>query len=1322
MTFPSFKSRLPSPSLMSNIQTTFIHHLLSLVSIVSISVLLPIPSFAGQDAAFTNAFTLANASVPAQSGHCTVEFAVSNQTATPSSSTWFSNNPCGISVQWNGVLLESYWRTGSAGGGVTQTGLGTGMYIVRIQVDPATLTQTMDIWDQTCTLYFTQSQIFTAATGSASATGQSLIGNSTGFKLSWFRLSTDAFAAGSSCPTTAATGRNFLAHWKFDGNLMDSSANGLNLTCSGSCSSQPSYTATLSSFQTLVIPSICVSLCSAAPAYNSLLPAGIAISARAGQTTTLDGSGSFSETDASSNVSLFWQMLSAPSLPRWSSQSASIVTINGLIFGDYNWQVTATDMAGNVGTTSGHIGSTATDNNGVVVNANPQVDYLLGNMIGFGNNPWGFADYWQAHAMNLRTTDYAATVNSGGQSYPGWSTNGAPQWETMGTGTISYNFNCAGLHAICNRVGTTLSGPLSPTDTTITVNNSSLIDLTSFPTRVIVYDGTNTDDLRICSSTSNTLTMCYDPTPLTRHSFVSGTDILQSKVIGNGTQFINDPVTAVCPVGAPGPPGPSVYSTGSVGLTAGSATVTGSGTTFSLVAGDFIRVSATHSTTPFVFIAQILTVNSTSSLTLNRIFPVDADTASGLSYNIMPAQRTAVLQYPATHTDPVFAPNPLDLHGVGTMGCESDTALYTNPLLRGLGNSFFDGADVTGLDGQRITGVKYSIDDTGGWVASSSGGIGNINYYGEDLASYHLYFRSGLKSALTAAETISNYWVHSPWGNREANGIELLIQGGGAIGAFTSKILDPSSLVSWADLRSYAQSGAYEVTQYANGGCNVDDTRDSGYAYTWLILASIYDPDTTSTVAPGGISWNAYWRSFLPQMQTNDTNCQNQAGGTDNSFANSFYFNAGGTNALTLTNGSTAVTGTAIPAGICFGIGSGTAIVANGSNVVSVTSGSIPSGATLYLTGTSGGGTSRFFQAISYTGTGSSALLGTNWSGDSGNVTWLASSTDGDPENGGTVMLSIGTSVSDVMDLRTNWACTWNSATSVTLSGPWTGATGSGYHAYAANLSGFGQQGFMLGIKAYGSNLLATQTIPALSSYVAPYASFTGNSASFIWNSAMNQTLSTTNYGRVFQQCEPTAIPAPGTLNDSTLAGCTDGLSPVGISLGREQNAEVSHAHVLFYKKVPTNQNLIQGDKWYGALWCNSTFTTKNVFCDQNSTAQNVGQTQFADIYINEGKWYGFFTGVGKAHEWPAARLGGVQAPQPRAVTVQVPQLAGLTAQIVTTYPSGSQTTTACPNLYCAVLVDDTQGQSLFQIQYLSGGKVVGQTDVPGPLGQFSGH
>src|SRR5258708_31505889 len=95
---------------------------------------------------------------------------------------------------------------------------------------------------------------------------------------------------------------------------------------------------------------------------------------------------------------------------------------------------------------------------------------------------------------------------------------------------------------------------------------------------------------------------------------------------------------------------------------------------------------------------------------------------------------------------------------------------------------------------------------------------------------------------------------------------------------------------------------------------------------------------------------------------------------------------------MSLTNGSTAVTGSGIPSTACAGSGSGTGTVTNGSATINATSGTFPAqgnGMVLVITGTLGG--NAFTASYLYAGSGLSASLSVNWPGDSGNVTWMAS-------------------------------------------------------------------------------------------------------------------------------------------------------------------------------------------------------------------------------------------------------------------------------------------------------------------------------------------
>jgi hypothetical protein len=97
------------------------------------------------------------------------------------------------------------------------------------------------------------------------------------------------------------------------------------------------------------------------------------------------------------------------------------------------------------------------------------------------------------------------------------------------------------------------------------------------------------------------------------------------------------------------------------------------------------------------------------------------------------------------------------------------------------------------------------------------------------------------------------------------------------------------------------------------------------------------------------------------------------------------------------------------------------------------------------------------------------------------------------------------------------------------------------------------------------------------------------------------------------------------------------------------------------------------------------------------------------------GKWFGFFTGIGMSHRWPAVRLGGVAPPINRTVYLNnlrltdVPNAASI--KILVTAPSGAQTSFTCSSQPCAVTVDDRQGEHQFRIQYLSiGGTVLSQS------------
>ena len=172
------------------------------------------------------------------------------------------------------------------------------------------------------------------------------------------------------------------------------------------------------------------------------------ISLRAGYPAVLDATSSYSEADTSSAVTYFWQELSGPSPLLFSSHTSGSPTISGLVFGDYVLQLTVNDVSNNPTVTIQDIGAVAMDSKGVVVNADPNADTMFGNMIAFGKNPWGYADYWAQHAMLLRLSDYTGE---------GWSLSG-PQWEHTGAGTVSYYWNGTGIGPGNTSCSDTLTG------------------------------------------------------------------------------------------------------------------------------------------------------------------------------------------------------------------------------------------------------------------------------------------------------------------------------------------------------------------------------------------------------------------------------------------------------------------------------------------------------------------------------------------------------------------------------------------------------------------------------------------------------------------------------------------------------------------------------------------------------------------------------------------------------------------------------------------------------------------------------------------------
>jgi hypothetical protein len=192
----------------------------------------------------------------------------------------------------------------------------------------------------------------------------------------------------------------------------------------------------------------------------------------------------------------------------------------------------------------------------------------------------------------------------------------------------------------------------------------------------------------------------------------------------------------------------------------------------------------------------------------------------------------------------------------------------------------------------------------------------------------------------------------------------------------------------------------------------------------------------------------------------------------------------------------------------------------------------------------------------------------------------------------------------------------------------------------------------------------------------------------------------------VLQACEPVTTPPATPVFDSRTPGCNNGLDPNYIAQARALTGEGNSSIAAYYLANQSPVAKAWGDTIYGSVWGYGPFTAAGYYSDPYQGSN------LTDNYLGSFKWTGFYFGMGMAHQWPAARVGGVAPPKIRTVYVSFNTSAGL-ARMYVTAPAGGVTTYQCGSIApCTVQVDDRQGSHWLQIQYLSAaGQVLSQTD-----------
>lgn len=517
-------------------------------------------------------------------------------------------------------------------------------------------------------------------------------------------------------------------------------------------------------------------------------------------------------------------------------------------------------------------------------------------------------------------------------------------------------------------------------------------------------------------------------------------------------------------------------------------------------------------------------------------------------------------------------------------GCESNTTLYLVPT-----------HDISYLNNTVFSGKNYSYANFPGYT-----GAFGVDFYGEEIAHYALWKRSGLTSALTTARVMASQYVSSPYlSGGDGVGLSPLYYGGGVIGAIISAVIDPG-YVSWSDLVGFGNLAVPVANLAGSGACNNFDTRDSSYPLAILALLAQFDPNGARRAA---------WLTAVQQSYTREQSCRQP----DNSWANSGYkWSNSQWPAVTMTNGSTNVTGTGFSSGMCYSIASGNITVTAGSASATGT-GFVNSNKITIWDGTHYA--SYQYQYIDAT----HITLGANWPYSSGTYTHVIENNDN--------LTVIGATVNDTTNLQQNYSCTFNSSTQLTLNRPWGGSNGT-FYLFQYNLPGYNQQPYMMGMKE--KQLEWSRQADNTHDWQALKVAAT----TWTYNYGADLTVSGgLFYGRVLQACEPVTTPPVSPTFFARTPNCNNGLSAAGQGAARTLTAEGNQAFVDYYQINNTIPVKNANDTLYGNTWGLAQYTTGGV------PTSSVQADSLSDVALASYKYTGFFFGMGMSHQWPAERL-----------------------------------------------------------------------------------
>lgn len=1252
-------------------------------------LLAPVIAFAGQglDLSAVRAYNLVTAQ--SHSGGLICEGEISDISGAMASDGVFEGNAFGVTVDYSDsthLRFQSLFSTGDAPSVLTTaiTQFVDGYLKFRWQRDNAgtipgggvAKTYYLETWDHFGVSQPVQTIVYTGDNGYNSP--DVYIGQTSNHglqRIHFMRCGTTLVAIGSRPPATADVGPlnsgSWVFHGKFDGSLIDSvSGNPWPWAMQDASTPSSSCGSTATSY--------CPTL------YQNAVPVitNITTTWRAGSSPPLSGTGSYSDADSSAVISsYFWQMLSAPNLPVWSSHTASGPSLTGIIAGDHNVLLQVTDAGGVVASTTQHIGAVATDANDIVINsaslpANSITDIILGPLQKWMSSlaPYPLFDVLHRVQWGLRSGpsgDFQLPVN-GGSSYQ----SGIAYFDYAQAGTLSVS-----------QFSNMLTGVGTAWTTTACSSGSSTAQALITTS---VEAGIHTSDTFTFTGSNNVLPIAYDGGSTTTVTLTTG-----SRTI---LQVVQDIATALGTGG-------TINGTGNCS-TAGTCKVF---VLFNGFIAGFQSLTAGSGGS-----VQIVSSGCTACATLG-LTPATYTVASTPQANmdIIPWYLTSTLTPP----NPAY---PTGRRQLNVLACLSDTSMV---IEQGSGLNWRFPSQ---------TGIQYALDNQSYGIYNFFSNNGN--YYGTDLSDYSKAMKSGVIADLTQARARADRWFRQPaldlgqeW---TTSGDSTTITGSGRapqearLTGLTGVILraldGPSQY--WTGLE---YEFAVDVAKLTSAGSNIMDqfTDQRNWAYTLqrVSLCAMFDPNSyAATCRAALVSHTA--AIVTPSLNTVDTAYP---------YFPALYYNvasfAGTPSSVCVINGSPTVTITgftfspAVGAGTylwffptpgtrpannaagdaqAYQIGGFTVTFSNGSPVISATN-TLTAGSIVTFT-TTGSLPTNFAIATQY------YVIST---GLSGSQFELSASPGGSS-------ISAGSAGSGTQTAYSNTTTTLKLSTNYVGTSGCTGTSGSNkgwlmYDTAAATPSyvGWGCQPFMCGLlgQAFAWASLATTCtstgVPTncdnpTSNLLKTYTSYT---AQWLANIGYDSVTQGVYQGASYVNCNP----------PSSSVNCNTGDLPYGERVvAQESGGGESWA----FRLSGTSAFKTNLDAQFSAAW-----STAGGLPDYNCPSGMYCSTP--GVTASE-KYYGLQAGIAGQPSYQAVRtctvfpcLSPVIAPVTRTIYVNYSpsDISGaFYLHIVVTAPNGTQTTTTCTTAPCAVTGDLRQGTvHTMQATYFSGGgKQLAQTGV----------